>query len=83
MLPKYLLADNSIEREGRLFVLHTEHPRFILEGNDDDFSQEQTIHWLDEEITDEKEINSLISGAEEFLDKELDNQEELYDVSMN
>lgn len=83
MLPKYLIADNSIERAGRLYVIHTEHPRFILEGNDEDFSQDQNLYWLDEEITDEDVINNLIVEAEKFVDEELDNQEELYDVSMN
>lgn len=83
MLPKYLIADNSIESAGRLYVVHTEHPRFILEGDDEDFSQDQSLHWIDEEVTDEDLISELITGAEDFVDEELDNQEELYDVSMN
>lgn len=83
MLPKYLLADNSQEKPGRLYVVHNYEPRFILEGSDEDFSNDQSIYWLDEEVTDEDQIDALIAGAEKFIESELDNQEELYDISMN
>ncbi|MDA3892388.1 MAG: hypothetical protein PF517_12055 [Salinivirgaceae bacterium] len=79
MLPKYLIADNSLEKPGKVYVVHTEAPRFILEGNDEDFSEEQIIHWLDTEITDHQQLDNLIEAAEKFLDTELDNQEDLYD----
>lgn len=83
MLPKYLLADNSQEKPGRLYVVHNQEPRFILEGSDEDFSEEQTIYWIDDEVTDLEEVDRLMAEAEVFLEKELDNQEELYDISMN
>ncbi len=79
MLPKFLLADNSQERLGRLFVMHTEAPRFILEGSDEDFSEDQVMHWLDDPVQDETEVAKLIEAAEEFLDAELDYQEDLFD----
>ncbi len=79
MLPKFLLADNSQEQLGRLFVVHTENPKFILEGSDEDFDLEQTIHWIDDPINDDKQIADLINQATNFLEKELDNQEDLYD----
>lgn len=83
MLPKFLLADNSQERPGKIYVIHNQEPRFVLEGSDEDFSIEQKIYWLDKAITDVDEIDKLIDEAEAFLDEELDNQEELYDISMN
>lgn len=83
MLPKYLLADNSLQSPGKLYVVHNEHPRFIIEGSEDDFSEDQSIYWIDDAIDDEDKVSELIGGAEDFLDEELDNQEELYDVSMN
>jgi hypothetical protein len=30
-LPKFLLADENSEKNDRTFVVHCEHPRFILE----------------------------------------------------
>lgn len=83
MLPKYLLADNSQEKQGKLYVVHNQEPRFILEGSDEDFSEDQKIYWIDDEVTDIDEVDRLMAEAEDFLEKELDNQEELYDISMN
>lgn len=79
MLPKFLLADNSQESLGKLYVVHTQYPRFILEGNDEDFFEEQEIYWIDDAVFDEDEVENLKALAEEFLEAELDNQEELYD----
>jgi hypothetical protein len=79
MLPKFLLADNSQEQLGKLFVVHTQSPRFILEGSDDDFSENQVMHWLDENTVSDEDKNQLMVDAEDFLEKELSNQEDLYD----
>ena len=79
MLPKFLIADNSQEQSGRLFVVHTVSPRFILEGSEDDFSEDQVMHWIDGISISEEEKNQLIVDAENFLDSELENQEDLYD----
>jgi len=79
MLPKFLLADNSQEQLGRLFVVHTEEPRFILEGSDEDFSEDQVVHWIDESLIEEEFIQELLEQAEDFLEAELSNQEDLYD----
>lgn len=78
MLPKFLIADNSQESLGKLFVVHTEEPRFILEGNDEDFMMDQVMHWLDAPVTDPAIIEQLKEEAADFLDAELDLQEELY-----
>ena len=79
MLPKFLIADNSQEQSGKLFVVHTGTPRFILEGSDDDFSEDQIMHLLDDVNISDKEKVKLIADAEKFLDLELANQEDLYD----
>lgn len=79
MLPKFLLADNSQEQLGKLFVVHTQSPRFILEGSDEDFSEDQVMHWLDENNVSDEAKEQLMVEAENFLDKELSNQEDLFD----
>lgn len=75
MLPKFLLADNSIETPDTIFVVHTEEPRFIVEADIDDFWNNQTVHWIDAEPGDDDMIAQLIDDAEEFLEKEFDNEE--------
>ena len=75
MLPKFLLADNSLETPDTIFVVHTEIPRFIVEADIDDFWNNQEIHWLDGEPGDEKFITELVEAAEEFLEKEFENEE--------
>ena len=83
MLPRFLIADNSQEQSGRLFVVHTATPRFILEGSEDDFSEDQVMHWIDDSNISDKEKEQLIIDAENFLDAELANQEDLYDDMEN
>ena len=75
MLPRFLLADNSLETPDTIFVVHTEAPRFIVEADIDDFWNNQEIHWLDGEPGDEKLITRLIGEAEEFLEMEFANEE--------
>lgn len=79
MLPKFLLADNSQELPETLFVIHNEQPRFIVSFDVDNFSGNQKIHWIDDEPNSEKLISDLMDLAEEFMETELENQEELYD----
>jgi hypothetical protein len=80
MLPKFLLADNSIETPETIFVVHTETPRFIVEADLEDFWSNQVIHWIDGEPGDEEMITEMVEAAEEFLEKEFEN-EELLDES--
>ncbi len=80
MLPKFLLADNSQETPETIFVVHTEEPRFIVEADIDDFWSNQVVHWIDGEPGDEDLIEQLVEEAEEFLEKEFEN-EELLDES--
>jgi len=75
MLPKFLLADNSQETPDTIFVVHTETPRFIVEADIDDFWSNQHVHWIDGEPGDEDMIGELVEAAEDFLEKEFDNEE--------
>lgn len=77
MLPKFLLADNSQETPDTIFVVHTETPRFIVEADIDDFWSNQTIHWIDGEPGDEDLITEMVEAAEEFLEKEFENELEM------
>jgi hypothetical protein len=79
MLPKFLLADNSQELPDTIFVIHNESPRFIVECDVDDFWSNQEIHWIDDQPENETIIEQLLTEAEDFLEEEFDNQEDLYD----
>ena len=46
-LPKFLVADNS-ELPEKIFILHTEYPRFLLDVETDD------VEWFDD-IAEEEE----------------------------
>lgn len=76
MLPKFLLADNSQETPDTIFVVHTETPRFIVEADIDDFWNNQVVHWIDGEPTEEV-AEQLVGAAEEFLEKEFENEMQL------
>ncbi|MBK78778.1 MAG: hypothetical protein CMC88_06930 [Flavobacteriaceae bacterium] len=69
-VPKFLLSSNSDLPE-KLFVLHTEYPRYILNIINDE------IFWLEEfDENDLKEIKNqtqtLINQALDFYDNEID-----------
>lgn len=75
MLPRFLLADNSLETPDTIFVVHTENPRFIIEADIDDFWSNQNIYWIDGEPGDEDLILELVEEAEDFLEREFENEE--------
>ncbi len=75
MLPRFLLADNSLETPETIFVVHNETPRFIIEADIDDFENNQKMHWIDDEPDDQNLIAKLVKEAEEFLEKEFENEE--------
>lgn len=79
MLPKFLIADNSQKATDLVYVVHTETPRCIIECDLDGFYSNQKIYWLDEEPLIQDDIDALLEEAEDFYEKELDNQEDLYD----
>ena len=70
-----MLADNSVETPDTIFVVHTETPRFIVEADLEDFWNNQVIHWIDGEPGDEELITEMVEAAEEFLEKEFENEE--------
>ncbi len=76
--PKFLLADNSQDNPDRIYVVHTEEPKFIVGFDIEDFNNEQETMWLDTKPIDD-EIADLLVSAEEFLTSELDNQEDIFD----
>jgi hypothetical protein len=78
MLPKFLLADNSQVLPDTIFVIHNEQPRFIVGCDVEGFSVDQQIYWIDEEPASEELIKELLEQAEEFMDIELEYEEELY-----
>ena len=79
MLPKFLIADNSQELPETIFVVHTEEPRFIIESDIEDFSSNQIIHWIDEKPKKDSLVEDYLADAEEFLNTELESQEDLFD----
>lgn len=79
MLPKFLLADNSQERPDSIYVVHNEFPRFIVESDIEDFSENQEIYWIDEEPEDKSIISELLVEAEEFLETELESQDNYFE----
>lgn len=70
MTPKFLIADSSQEQE-KIYVVHTQYPKFILEVT------EEEIEWWDEideneESENVNEIEKLISEAFQFYDSEME-----------
>lgn len=79
MLPKFLIADNSQELPNTIFVVHTQVPRFIVESDIDDFYSNQEIYWIDDKPENEDLIEQILEEADDFLEAEFQNQEDLYD----
>lgn len=79
MLPKFLLADNSQEKPDMLYVVHNENPRFIVGSDIEDFSVNQKIYWIDEKPLDKDLVAQLLEEAEEFLEAELENQDNYFE----
>ena len=78
MLPKFLLADNSQVLPDKIFVVHNEQPRFIVGCAVEGFSIDQEIYWIDDKPESEELVKELLEQAEEFMDLELEYEEELY-----
>ncbi|MGL5682382.1 MAG: hypothetical protein ACRDDZ_04900 [Marinifilaceae bacterium] len=79
MLPKFLIADNSQVATDLIYVVHTDAPRCIIQCDLDGFYSNQRIHWIDNEPLSQDDIDTLLEEAEEFYERELENQESLYD----
>jgi hypothetical protein len=83
MLPKFLLADNSQETPDTIFVVHNEEPKFIVESDIEDFWSNQVVHWYSEKPDSDALIKQLLEDAEEYLEAEFENQENLFDDEEN
>lgn len=73
-LPKFLLGDNT-DFPDDIFIIHLDYPRFIINLKDDE------VEFMEEdEDLDEAELNaemeSLITLANEFYDREIKLYEE-------
>jgi len=77
MLPKFLLADNSQVLPDTIFIIHTEQPKFIVGCDLEGFNVDQEIHWLDDEPESDELKADLLEQAEEFMELELEYEEEL------
>ncbi len=72
--PKFLIADNS-EFPEKIFILHTDFPRFLLD------IETEEIEWFDDleeepDVDLETEIASLMEKAFDFFDREMDSYED-------
>lgn len=69
-LPKFLIADNSDLPE-KIFILHTEYPRFLLDVETDDVEWFEDLSEEEEGEEFDTEVANLIEEALEFYDKEM------------
>lgn len=72
--PKFLIADNSQFPE-KIYILHTEFPRFLLDVETEEIDIYDDIE--DEDVEEAKEeLLKLVEAAFEFFDQEMDSYEE-------
>ncbi|MBT3208996.1 MAG: hypothetical protein HN704_12780 [Bacteroidetes bacterium] len=83
MLPKFLIADNSLELPETLFIIHNEEPRCIIGFDVDDFNSNRKIDWIDDKPEDDRLIEILLVKVEQYLEDELENQDMLYEQMEN
>ncbi|MDR1860457.1 MAG: hypothetical protein LBR06_06015 [Bacteroidales bacterium] len=79
MVPKFLLADNSIDAPDMIYVVHTETPRFILGGHIETFDTEHEAVWFDPKPLSDSLIEDLLEEAVIFFNDALDHEDELDD----
>ena len=72
-IPKFLIADNS-ELPEKIFILHTDFPRFLLDIETEEIEFYDEIE-EDPESDIETEIAELLEQAFQFFDKEMDTYE--------
>lgn len=73
-IPKFLIADNS-EQPQKIFILHTEYPRFLYD------MESEELEWFD--VPEQEagvdlsaEIAELLEAAFEFFVREMEAYEE-------
>ena len=73
-LPKFLLGDNTDFPED-IFIIHLDYPRFIINLKDDEVEFMEEDEDLDEAEL-KAEMESLITQANDFYDREIVRYEE-------
>ncbi|TPV32302.1 hypothetical protein FJ651_12100 [Paucihalobacter ruber] len=73
-LPKFILGDNTDFPED-VYIIHTEFPRFIINMQNDE------VEWFEDFDNEDQaelqlEMESLISAAQAFYDREVERYEE-------
>ncbi|GGE97046.1 hypothetical protein SAMN05443634_11520 [Chishuiella changwenlii] len=69
-LPKFLVADNSAFPD-KIFILHTEYPRFLLDVENDDIEWFEDISEEEDNEEFDTEVANLIEEALDFYDAEM------------
>ena len=72
--PKFLIADNS-EFPDKIYILHTDFPRFLLDVETEEIEFYDEIE-EDPESDIETEIAELLEQAYQFFDKEMDSYDD-------
>ena len=73
-LPKFLLGDNT-DFPDDIFIIHLDYPRFIINLKDDEVEFMEEDEDLDEAEL-KAEMESLITQANDFYDREIARYEE-------
>ena len=73
-LPKFILGDNT-DFPDDIYIIHTEFPRFIINLQNDE------VEWFEDFDNEDEaqlqlEMESLISAAQAFYDREVERYEE-------
>ena len=71
-LPRFLLADHPEDYE-RLYVLHTEYPRFVWDVSSDEVEWFDHLEGEEEELV--QEVGHILEEARQFYESELDKLE--------
>ena len=73
-LPKFLIADNSATPD-KIFILHTEYPRFLLDIETDEVEWFEDLSEEEEGEEFDTEVANLIEQALDFYDSEMSQYE--------
>ncbi|MEC4049406.1 hypothetical protein OX284_008190 [Flavobacterium sp. SUN046] len=73
-LPKFVLGDNT-DYPDDIFIIHLDYPRFIINLKDDEVEFMEDDEDLDEAEL-KAEMESLITQANDFYDREIARYEE-------
>lgn len=77
-LPKFLIADNS-DFPDKIFIVHTDYPRFILDVENEDLEFLENLEEEEEDDSFNDEVTALVEQAFVFFDREMD----LYDEEID